>query len=47
MADRPVFVYAAVYDSINDAEADYVGDAEAEEFRRQLMEAAKHEEDAP
>jgi uncharacterized membrane protein len=28
MADRPVFLYAAVYDNITDAEADYVGVAD-------------------
>jgi uncharacterized membrane protein len=28
MADRPVFLYAAVYDNITDAEADYLGVAE-------------------
>jgi uncharacterized membrane protein len=25
MADRPVFIYAAVYDTISDAEADFIG----------------------
>jgi uncharacterized membrane protein len=28
MADRPVFLYAAVYDNVADAEADYVGVAD-------------------
>jgi uncharacterized membrane protein len=28
MADRPVFLYAAIYDNHTDAEADYVGVAE-------------------